>query len=639
MIKTTTNQNQKERTMKKRIFLLSWLLALFGQHAHAATDLQATYSVISSWATGYVAAVTLTNTSNAPVTSWAVNFSLAQGQAVNCFWNSTPTQNGQNVSAVNLPTNGTLQPGQSITMGFQINGTGANVLNGLAASGTSGTSSGTNLSATATTTTVWATAYQVNVTLTNNTAQPTSSWTAQFTLPAGNVLSANTTNGIFTTSGQTVTVKNTASNGTIAPGGSTTFSMIINMPQSGVTTISNLQAAANGPITPIELTAPTLQAISNSNGANQYAVSWTSVANATNYLLQSSTNSSFSNPTTVYNGPATSFSVNRQAAGTYFYRVIATAGNNMSNPSNLQSVTVTQTPPPVSAGFENSMWAEDWTNNLDAPVYIQGLPRGIDTIHVFVGQLDIDSNGNPTINGFTADTPGRPAGTGAFPNIAALTHFIAQCKAQGVTVKLSIGGTPATGFGLSWNRLTSSNIAGFAQALVNICQITGADGIDFDYELEDNANAVLAGRLAAQFKDLAPNLLTSFCVYAGIDAQGPWHQIDSIFLENAIRSNGTSAIDRVYVMSYYDGVTLEQNKQFMLLWKTWLQQHYGFSSLQISAGVDPNDPNTSPNNGTLTAWIDFAAQNNFSVAIWDQLGINDYITHNWGQVIRTIYTQ
>src|SRR5437868_1731077 len=82
-----------------------------------------------------------------------------------------------------------LQASQSHTMGFQVNATGPNALNGLTATGASNTSSGSNLAAVATTTTVWATAYQVNVTLTNNTAQPTSSWTAQFTLPAGNVLS------------------------------------------------------------------------------------------------------------------------------------------------------------------------------------------------------------------------------------------------------------------------------------------------------------------------------------------------------------------------------------------------------------------------------------------------------------------
>jgi hypothetical protein len=302
---------------------------------------------------------------------------------------------------------------------------------------------------------------------------------------------------------------------------------------------------------------------------------------------------------------------------------------------------VTQTappPPPPPSGYENSTWVEDWTDNLDTQTYIQALPMGITTINVFVGQLDLDSSGNPLIDGYSEDTPGSPAGTGAFPTVAALTDFITQCKAHGVTVKLSIGGSSETGFGTSWNNLTSSNVSAYAEALVNFCQNTGADGIDFDDEFEVNDNATLAGMLAAEFKNLAPNLQTSFCVFAGISTSGPEHEIDSIFLQNAVTSSGTSAIDRVYVMCYYDGVTLVENEQFMLLWQTWLQQNYSFSASQISAGMDPNDPNTSPSNGSLTTWVNFAAKNGFSTAIWDQLGVNDYITNNWGEVVNNIYT-
>lgn len=624
--------------MKNRIFFFSFLLILFGLHVHSTVPLQVTSTILSSWTNGYIAEATITNSSTNAVTAWTVDFSLPQNQTVNCFWNNDLDQTGQSVHATNLPTNGTLQTGQSLTIGFQVNGTGTQALNGLTASGTSNPPSGFNLTATATTTTVWATAYLVNVTLKNNTTQASSNWTAQFTMPAGNSLSTYTTNGIFTSSGQTVTVKNTSTNGTIAAGGSLTFTMIINMPQGGSTTISNLQAVADGTIAPVQLLPPTLNPISNPSGANQYSINWTTVTNATGYILQSSTNSSFTSPITVYNGTATSFAVTYQAPGIYYYRVTATAGSSTSVPSNIENTTVTQVNPPPPVGYENSTWAEDWTNNLDTQTYIQALPRGVQTINVFVGQLDLDANGNALINGYSIDTPDRPAGTGAFPTVASLTHFITQCKAQGVSVKLSIGGQTGTTFGDSWNNLTSSNISAFALALVNICNTTGADGIDFDDEYEVNANAALAGQLAGQFKNLAPNLKTSFCVFAGISPAGPTHAVDSIFLQNAITSSGTSAIDRVYVMSYYDGVSLAQNQQFMLLWKSWLQQNYSISASQISIGIDPNDPNTSPNNGSLANWINFAAQNGFSTAIWDQLGINDYVINNWGQVVSNIYT-
>lgn len=286
--------------------------------------------------------------------------------------------------------------------------------------------------------------------------------------------------------------------------------------------------------------------------------------------------------------------------------------------------------------YENSVWVEDWTNNLDTANYIAALPQGVNTINVFVGQLAI-VNGLATINGYTLDTPGQPAGTGAFPNINALTDFVQQCKKAGCTVKLSIGGQAGTTFGNSWSCLTSSNITSFAQALIDLCTTTGADGVDFDYELEDTTYASLAGSLAGEFKTMAPQLLTSCCVFGGCDASGPWHACNTAFLQTAVTSQNWCAIDRIYVMTYYDGCTLEQNESFMLSWNTWLTLQHGFTPSRISAGVDPNDPNTLPNSG-LNTWISFAQTNGFSTAIWDQLGVNDYVENDWGTVIHNLYT-
>ena len=287
-------------------------------------------------------------------------------------------------------------------------------------------------------------------------------------------------------------------------------------------------------------------------------------------------------------------------------------------------------------GVENSTWVEDWTANLDTDQYIDSLPQGVNTINIFVGQLDI-VNGQPTIDGFTAsDTPGVP-GTGAFPDEASLTDFISKCQAKGIAVKLSIGGASNTTFGQSWNNLTDNNINDFAQALVNFCKTTGANGIDFDDELEDTTVAARAGKLAAAFKTLDPDLQASFCVYGGIDDSGPMHDVDTIFLQNALLGNGDSAIDRVYVMTYYDGSSLQENEQYMLQWAQWLKDNYSFSSSQISCGVDPNDPNTSPNDGSLAEWIKFAKDNGFSTAIWDQQGVDDYVNNDWGDVIRNLY--
>lgn len=291
----------------------------------------------------------------------------------------------------------------------------------------------------------------------------------------------------------------------------------------------------------------------------------------------------------------------------------------------------------ITNNYENSTWVEDWTNNLDTPQYIQSLiASGVNTVNIFVGQLDFDKNGNPVIDGFSEDTPGRPGGVGAFPNQAALVDFVSHLRAAGLNVKLSIGGQAGTTFGNSWEKLNPSNIQGFANALANICSETGANGIDFDDELEDTTIAKYAGQLAAAFKQKRPDLETSFCVFGGCGTTGPWHQVDEVFLQNA-RIDGQSAIDRVYVMSYYDGCSLQQNEQFMINWMNWLQTNCGIGKSQISCGVDPNDPTTSPNNGSLKAWIAFAAKEGFSTAIWDQQGVNDYIDHNWGNIIKQFY--
>ena len=60
-------------------------------------------------------------------------------------------------------------------------------------------------------------------------------------MPTGYVLSSSVSSGNFTKSGQTVTVTNLSTNGVIPSNASTTFGMIIDMPQGASTVIDNLQ--------------------------------------------------------------------------------------------------------------------------------------------------------------------------------------------------------------------------------------------------------------------------------------------------------------------------------------------------------------------------------------------------------------
>ncbi|WP_245641991.1 glucuronyl esterase domain-containing protein [Nonomuraea candida] len=76
-------------------------------------------------------------------------------------------------------------------------------------------------SAVATVQTQWATGYVIQpLTVTNTGTATITGWTVTFTLPAGHAL-AGSWNGAVTSSGQTVTIRNVAHNGTLAPGAAT----------------------------------------------------------------------------------------------------------------------------------------------------------------------------------------------------------------------------------------------------------------------------------------------------------------------------------------------------------------------------------------------------------------------------------
>lgn len=225
---------------------------------------------------------------------------------------------------------------------------------------------------------------------------------------------------------------------------------------------------------------------------------------------------------------------------------------------------------------EDSTWLEDWTETLDAQAYLDSLPSRVRTIHIFVGHLHVD-NGVPTIDGFGGGAPNRSHRAGAHRNETALAGFITKCKHRGRTVKLTIGGHAGATSDMSWSDLTNDHLEGCAKALAGLCEATGADGIDFETELEDTVGAAKAGRLAAAFKALEPNLQASFCAHASYDPDsGPAREVDRAFLQNAVTSAGAPAIDRVYVMTYRE-CSPRENAASLLAWKAWLKKQELFS--------------------------------------------------------------
>jgi subtilisin family serine protease len=85
--------------------------------------------------------------------------------------------------------------------------------------------------------------------------------------------------------------------------------------------------------------APALSAINN-GGAASYRVSWSTVAQASGYVLQEDDNSGFAHPTAVYSGGATQWQCTGRAPGTYYYRVQAMNSAGSSGWSATRSATV-----------------------------------------------------------------------------------------------------------------------------------------------------------------------------------------------------------------------------------------------------------------------------------------------------------
>lgn len=72
-----------------------------------------------TWPTGYVANVTVTNTSNQAISSWSVLLNLDAGDVVQQAWGAILDGTSAQIAAINESWNGGLAPNQSTTFGFQ----------------------------------------------------------------------------------------------------------------------------------------------------------------------------------------------------------------------------------------------------------------------------------------------------------------------------------------------------------------------------------------------------------------------------------------------------------------------------------------------------------------------------------------
>ncbi len=84
----------------------------------------AEYQLDGSWEGGFVARVTVRNTSGGAISGWRVTWTWPSGQAVTAAWNTDATSAGAEVSAANASYNGVLAADASTAFGFLGTGSG-----------------------------------------------------------------------------------------------------------------------------------------------------------------------------------------------------------------------------------------------------------------------------------------------------------------------------------------------------------------------------------------------------------------------------------------------------------------------------------------------------------------------------------
>ncbi|SFW78901.1 glycoside hydrolase family 9 protein [Amycolatopsis australiensis] len=80
----------------------------------------------NTWTGGFTAAVTVKNTGTTAWSGWKLAFTFPGSQKVTQGWSATWAQSGADVTATAMPWNGSVAPGQSVSIGFNGSYTGTN---------------------------------------------------------------------------------------------------------------------------------------------------------------------------------------------------------------------------------------------------------------------------------------------------------------------------------------------------------------------------------------------------------------------------------------------------------------------------------------------------------------------------------
>lgn len=535
------------------------------QQLNAATTtpitLQANYSIDNAWTTGYQVTVTLTNSSSSPTSTWQATFTLPNSESLGSTWNGVFSQTNQNITVKN-PTwvgGGVIKPGASTTFGLIVH---------MPSGGTVGI---TNLTAAGNGAPA-PTPVPIAPTL-----NPISTSTNSYTVSWNSV--ANATSYVLQ---QDVTSSFT--NPTIVSQGTALSKSFSNVPngtyyyrvfasnQTGNSPYSNIQKVVIN-VQPGPVAAPTLGQINNPSDASQYTISWSSVSNASGYTLQESTDNTFQSASTIFQGTGTSYQVTGRSAGTYYYRVNATASGSTSPWSNIVSTVVSSTPPPATGAIVEGYW-ESWDSNTSLATIASMQCDVFD-----ISFMTFSSTGNHTF-----------VLTGLDTDLGTMDQFVADVHAAGKKVKLSIGGAT---YPIQPMLQTTADAAGMAQAVANFVNQHSLDGVDFD--IEDYPAANLQITLLQDVRNLLPNSIISYTAKSPASTTHPYDQV--IYA-------AYSYFDYLNIMAYDygPGYTYEEDIQTLLA--------NGVPAYKIGLGLMPGKDDV----GVTTTQSDIQNAANYVVA-------------------------
>ncbi|MEE6260567.1 glycosyl hydrolase family 18 protein [Plantactinospora sonchi] len=86
--------------------------------AFGAGNLTTSFTSTSDWGSGHEVRVTVTNGTDAPVSTWRVEFDLPSGTTVSSFWDADVTRSGNRYTAVKKSWAGAIAPGASFSWGY-----------------------------------------------------------------------------------------------------------------------------------------------------------------------------------------------------------------------------------------------------------------------------------------------------------------------------------------------------------------------------------------------------------------------------------------------------------------------------------------------------------------------------------------